>query len=192
MVESVINTSRAEILLYFDTDDPTAPRPGTWNGPRIHVTSGPRIGRGKAINLLCQTHDYDAYLLLSDDARLTRSGWDREVEAALNSFPNRIGLVHLSSGIPEGWVNWPCISKEWLSAVGWFHYPGLEKYCQDTVLQTLGEALDRIAYIDPPCIHHDCLSEDENAAVYQRDREALLWFFARGGFRTALKALRGV
>lgn len=190
MVESLINTSKADVLLYFDDDDPTAPRVGTWGGPRIHVERGPRIGRGAGINHLCQRFpEYDGYLLVADDVRFIRRGWDLEVSEAMGSFPDGIGLVHLSTGIPEGWVNWPCVSRKWLDATGWFHYPRLERYCQDTVLQALGQALGRIRYIEPVVLEHDCVTDGTGADCYSKDVEAFLWFMARD-FGNTLTRLR--
>lgn len=188
MVESAINTSQADVLLYFDEDDPTKPQPaGAWNGPRVHTLQGPRIGRGASINALCHTFkDYRAYLLVSDDIAFNREGWDKDVLSAMDSFPNDLGLVHIANNPDSQFVNWPCVSRRWIDAVGWFNPPTLRSYCQDTALQALAEALDRIQRV-PPALVHDSLPEE--GSNYGTDREAFLWFMALQ-FGPALKKLR--
>jgi hypothetical protein len=192
MIESMVNTSDAHALVYFDEDDSTHPPVGAWNGPRVRTLLGPRIGRGASINALCQTfRDYRCYLLVSDDIVFSRTGWDQEVEAAMDSFGDDIGLVHLSTGIDAGFCNWPCVSRKWVDAVGWFNPPTLRSYCQDTALQVMAEALGRIRYIEPPVLIHDCVTDDSGAHRFSNDLNAFLWFMALQ-FGPSLKKLRAV
>jgi hypothetical protein len=190
MIESVMNTSQADVLLYFDDDDSTAPVPsGAWNSPRVRTMGGPRVGRGAAINALCQGfREYRAYLLVSDDVTFTRKGWDREIESAMDSFGDDIGLVHIANSPESNFCNWPCVSRKWLDAVGWFNPPTLRSYCQDTSLQALAEAIGRIRRIEP-AISHECVADDNGAARFSADLNAFLWFMALQ-FGPTLKKLK--
>ena len=191
MISSVIDSSRADVLIYFDDDDPTHPIPeGAWNGPRVRTLVGPRIGRGAAINTLCQMfQEYRAYLLISDDITFVRNGWDKDVLAGMDHFSNDIGLVHIAYSHDHQFVSWPCISRKWIDAVGWFNPPTLKSYCQDTALQALGEALDMVVRVYP-AIEHSCIAQENGDEKLAADMEAFLWFMALD-FGPALKKLRG-
>src|SRR5689334_19977064 len=107
MIASVLETSGADILIYLDDDDVSP-----YDLPphdRVKVIKGPRIGRGPAINQLCETFkDYDRYLLVSDDVLFVRSNWDLEIAAVKDG-----GLVHLESENGSDHVNWPCVPRWW-------------------------------------------------------------------------------
>ena len=196
MAQSVIDTSEADVLLYFDLDDSTAPALGVLDGPRVNVVHGPPVGRGNAINALCdQFKDYRMYLLVSDDVKFIRLGWDKDIAKAMDSFGDDIGLVHLAGSCsvqltPDPWVNWPCVSRKWIDAVGWFNYPECKWFCQDTILQALAEGIDRIKRIDDICIHHLNINHGDMAIHLTEDQDKFLWFFARH-FGSCLNRLRG-
>jgi len=193
MAESVYKTTRnAAVLAYIDDDQKTryARKVLESDVPMFHREYKPRVGRAAAINHLCDNFkEYRAYLLVSDDIEFIRSGWDEEVLMAMASFKDDIGVVHLSTGIPEGWVNWPCVSRKWLDAVGWFNPPNLKHYCQDTALQAMGQALNRIRYIEPPVLMHHCDVDKGGGEHYKYDVEQFLWFMAKD-FGPALDRLR--
>ena len=188
MIASALSTSSADVLIYLDSDDDETY--DLIDSPRVKVVVGPPIGRGRAINALCDKYrDYRMYLLFSDDAVFVRQNWDLEVEEAMDSFGDDIGLVHLSMGIPEAWVNWPIVSRKWLDAVGWFNFPKLTHYCQDTVLQALAEAIGKIRYIEPLVVGHEALWPEDGAKRISADAQQFLWFFAKD-FGPTLKKLR--
>lgn len=195
MVRSVVDTSNADVLLYFDEDDPTAPPRGAWSSSRVKVVHGPPIGRGLAVNSICDMFkDYRAYLVVSDDIEFTRTGWYEQTIGALDSFGDDIGIVHLSgSSIDQSdgdpWVNWACVSRRWIDAVGWLNYPECRWFCQDTVLQVLAEAIGRIARIEPVCLHHKCHSHPDAMDHLALDANKFLWFCAKD-FGQCLKRLR--
>lgn len=175
-MESVLATSDADVLLYVDDDDSesAALRPAS----RVFVTRGPRIGRGAAINHLAANSTHPFLLLVCDDVVFTRTRWDQELSTAIRNFPNTIGLAHLGEERNEPWVSWPCISRRWFDAVGWFNYPKCTSYCQDTILQALGEALGRITRIQPPALKHNYLAHPNFEERLTKDTTEFLWFFA--------------
>lgn len=193
MAATVVNTSSADVLLYVDADDVHSKHLPELATDRIRIGIGKPIGRGPAINGLCEGFkEYEAYVLVSDDAQFVRKGWDEEVAKAIEGFQNRIGLVSIPDGLSKGQhVNWPCVSREWIDAVGWFNPPRLMHYCQDTAIQALGQAIDRVSWIWPQVLSHDCVAAENGGEKYKMDLDRFLWFMA-DDFEPALKRLRAV
>lgn len=185
MVRSVLDTSAAHVLLYADCDDPAAHEVIHFASPRVHVRVEQPIGRGAAVNALCDRfRDYDAYLIVSDDIEFVRSGWDGELLVALAAFGDGIGVAHLAGSnvvYPDGepWVNWACVSRRWIDTLGWLNYPECRWFCQDTILQALAESIDRITRIDQVALHHECERHDDVKGHMAHDAEKFLWFFAQ-------------
>ena len=194
MVESVLQTSKADVLVYVDQDDVPSHRMSFWD-ERAKLTIGEPIGRGNAVNALCRAFpDYRAYLMVSDDIVFVRPGWDAEIEAAMDAFSNDIGLVHLKGSNTqqskgEPWVNWACVSRTWLDTLGWFNYPECNWFCQDTVLQVLAESLGRITQIPEVALHHACIDHPQMRERMQADAEKFLWFCAKD-FKPCLDKLK--
>lgn len=182
MRKSVGNTSNASILSYVDSDDPS--------GYKLcaGMTVGPPIGRGPAINVLCDDNrEFDYYLLASDDVVFIREGWDREIEQL---FPgDELAVLNVARERGEPQVNWPCVSRKWIDTLGWFSPPTLGRYCQDTALQALGDALGRTIYMEHDILRHNGICREGAAADLAKDSEAFLWFMARS-FKGCLDKLR--
>lgn len=156
--------------------------------PHVYVATSDAVGRGSAINSLCdENRSHRAYLLVSDDVEFVRPGWDRDILSAMDSFGDDIGVVHLKDGMQNGNVSWPCVSRKWIDAVGWFNPPRLKHYCQDTAIQAMGEALGRIKAVEEIALRHDCMSSDNGN--YGPDVQGFLEFMAYD-FGPALNRLR--
>lgn len=191
MVRSALDTSDADLLLYADNDDPDAEKVFRLGGQRVTALVGEPIGRGAAVNALCDQHrEYDTYLMVSDDIHFVRNGWDREVEAAMEAFGDGIGLVHLASENGQPHANWCVLHRRWLDATGWFNWPECRWFCQDTILQTLAEALGRITLIEPQVLEHQCLAPADVEARLDHDCRRMLWFYAQH-FGATLAKLKG-
>lgn len=191
MAQSTHATSDADVLIYVDRDDWAVPEVEKLAGPRTKVLVGDPIGRGRACNALIDAFPpYDIYLIVSDDIVFVRNGWDQEVHRAMAEFGDDIGLVHLAAENPDPHANWCCVSRKWVTTLGWMNYPGCAFYCQDTIMQALAEALGRIVKIEPKVLHHDCLLDTHSEQHFIYDSEQFLWFFARefGGCLKKLKA----
>lgn len=177
MIESALKHSQADILIYLDQDDesPYEVHPN----PRVKTSTGSPMGRGAAINALCdQFRGYRAYLLVSDDVTFVRSGWESEILQALDAF-QEIGLVHLESENGFHHVNWPCVSRKWIDTLGWMNPPSLKWYCQDTVLSCLGEGLNRVHRIRPKVLHHHAISGPSAEARADEDVWRFLEYMAK-------------
>lgn len=191
MILSALENSSADILIYADSDDPELGGYSPSNNLRVFVHVGPPVGRGAAVNELIRRHpDYRMYLIVSDDITFVRNDWEAQVIAAMDSFGDDIGLVHLASETSERYVNWACVSKKWIDTLGWFNYPECRDFCQDTILQVLAEALGRIVFIEPQVIHHDCIASPDNLQRLARDQDRFLWYMAKefGGDLAKLRA----
>lgn len=188
----IAQTKAAEFLLYVDRDDP---RKGEYRPfadlERTKVMFGNPIGRGAAVNhLIDQSRDYRMFLVVSDDITYERDGWEGEISAAMDSFGDEIGLVHLASENHQPWVNWACVSRRWIDTLGWFNYPALRNFCQDTVIQALAEALERIVRIEPKVVHHHVINHPDVGQRLVADQSIFLWYFAQH-FGSDLRKLRG-
>ena len=67
--------------------------------------------------------DYSYYMMLEDDCLLLKAGWDAWMIDQFESFPNRIGLIHLASSIHA-----LVASREWIDALGFFQPPVLREH----------------------------------------------------------------
>jgi hypothetical protein len=155
---------------------------------RIRMVIGPAVGRGGAINSLCRDFPhYDLYLLASDDAVFVLDGWDQIVEAAMPE--DGIGVINVARETTEDFVNWPCVSRKWIEALGWMHPPRMDHYCQDTAMQALSDALGRTIYMPTNALRHEAVSDETNGIKQRRDYENFLWFMAKD-FAPSLAKLR--
>ncbi len=178
----------ADVIVYVDDDDPT--RKDYERSSRYTLVKRGAVGRGEAINYLCDAfRGYRMYLVVSDDIVFDRHDWVSQVRAAMDGFNNDIGLVHLESENHEPYVNWAVVSRNWLDTLGFFNHPGCRWFCQDTILQALGEGLDRIVQIHPQCLTHVIESHPESENRLRQDEHAFLWYMARH-FGSDLKKLR--
>lgn len=202
MAESSCATSGADVLLYVDSDDPEIwdYRGGVGNmntesraiRGRTILHVGPPIGRGHAVNRLCeQFRDYRMYLIVSDDITFDRLHWDLEVVEAMENFGDDIGCVHLASENGERYVNWACISRKWIDTLGWFNYPGCNHFTQDTIIQVLAEALGRITFIEPKVLTHHVIDHPDIEPRLNADCRAFLWYMAKQ-FGSDLAKLKAV
>lgn len=180
MVVSALATSAADIFLYVDDDDPHRANVSRLAGSRVHVYIGPRVGRGQAINDLCEMNrNHWLYMVVSDDIAFTRTHWDTDVERAATGFEDDIGLVHVSAMSREPYVNWAVIPRRVIDVLGWWNAPGMRSFCQDTVLQLLFTAVGRMAHVEEPCLRHDCLVSEDGPQRLAEDEHAFLWYCAR-------------
>lgn len=145
MVESILKTSKADVAVYIDNDQVDLYRNSgiLWGGrfgERLLIEIGPRIGPARAIDKLAMTHlDYDVFGLSTDDSIYKSPGWDKFTERAIREFDNRIGVVSAAHG-GGPWVNFPYVSREWITTLGWYVCPGVTHYCWDTCIEILGDA----------------------------------------------------
>lgn len=190
MIESALAHSGADLLLYVDSDDGPSHSLLGLRSDRVQVVIATPQGRGGAVNHLCEKFQrYRMYLVVSDDIVFVRDGWESQAKAAMDSFGDDIGLVHLESEIAETYANWCVVSRRWIDTLGWFNYPECRWFCQDTIIQALATALDRIRFIRPQVLRHDILHTPDVLDRLRHDQDAFLWYMA-GHFGRDLAKLR--
>jgi hypothetical protein len=191
MVQSALEMSAADVLIYVDQDDPELAgyQRFSWLS-RVKLTVGPPVTRGPAVNALCDAHrDYRAYLIVSDDIVFDRDDWEEQVWDVLDRFGDDIGCVHLQSEDREDYVNWAIVSRRWIDALGWFNFPGCLYFCQDTIIQSLATALGKLEMITPPVLTHQAVAYPEAQKRLEADTRAFLIYMAKQ-FGNDLKRLR--
>lgn len=186
MYESVLDTAKeADVLAYVDNDQ-------NYELPeecRVICHVGTRMGRGPSINLLCRENpQYDSYLLVTDDVVFTKPGWEDDVAAAMP--PDGIAVVNVARERPgEDFVNWPAVSRKWIDALGWFNPPQLRRYCQDTALQALSDALGRTVYLGEDILQHKGMQVEDQKNKIAEDATNFVWFMAQD-FKKCLDRLK--
>lgn len=189
-VTNVIQTSGADVLVGLDRDDPTLEQYKLSHNPRVGVWADCPGGRAAAVEAVIQTFpSYDAYLVMSDDARFTRNWWCREVLAAIPA--DGIGIVCLESDDAFKVVNWIAVSRKWIDALGWFNPPEMHYFCQDTYLHLLAIALDRVVKVGPKAVWHKTIYHKDAWGRLANDQAAFAHRCATE-FESDLKKLKGV
>lgn len=168
-VANVIRTSQADVLVGLDRDDPTISEYKFSHSPRVGVWADCPGGRAAAVEAVIQAFpEYDAYLVMSDDARFTRHKWCRDVIEAMPQ--DGIGLVVLEG--EEKVANWLAVSRKWIDTLGWFNPPEMRYFCQDTYLHLLATALDRVIKVGPKAVWHKTIYHSEAWARLANDQAA--------------------
>lgn len=169
LVNSVMKTStNARVYAYIDEDqkDLYAPTIKSMDpASRLTVFHGNRVGPAASANGLLKHVDAEIYGLITDDSVVLTSGWDRWLEAAIDSFPGRIGVASPAHNHGPH-VDMPFVSREWINRLGWFAQPGVRQYCWPSLLYVLALEIgpNRVRRASPKefFIQHDELSTNAN------------------------------
>ncbi len=180
----MMTTNRADLIGYVDDDqadlyEATCTRTKAELRSRMSIHIGPRIGPVSSANALVKEFPgYDLYGLIPDDAVLTSAQWAEWCLDVAAFLPNRVGVV--SPAHNQGpHVDMPFVTKEWISATGWFAVPIAHHFVWPLVTALIGEMT---AIVHAPKerfnIDHD-LMMSANQVWASRDTEAFLPFVAR-------------
>ena len=152
LIESFVQTSTVAHLVVRCDHDQKALYDGIQLPDRVTIEYGPKIGPGGSIN--CSAYEnmqmanernqltlrpYDAFCAAPDDAEFVTPGWDLYALESLQRFPGRIGVVSAAHNNGE-FLNYPCVSKEWIQVLGWYAHPSIYHFCWDTMHELLGDA----------------------------------------------------
>jgi hypothetical protein len=181
LVQSVLTTSNADILVYIDQDQQDLyPNVFSAEAPKqVRYLCAPRVGPvGSANALVKQFGDYDLYGLITDDSVLTTPHWDEWALAATEQFPNRICVI--SPFHNQGnHVDMPFVTRGWIDAVGWFACPDCHHYCWPIITGLIGEMT---AIVHTPRhsfgIYHPPKVELVSEAALSHDKAAFFDFVA--------------
>lgn len=188
-VHNVIYTSGADVLVGLDRDDPSINEYKLSHNPRVGVWADCPGGRAEAVEAVIQTFpEYDAYMVMSDDARFTRNWWCKEVLAALPA--DGVGVVSVEGEDELKVSNWLAVGRGWINALGFFNPPGMKYFCQDTYIHMLAVAAGRIAYVRPKAVWHKTIYHTSAWARLAADAQEFVTRCARH-FESDLGKVKG-
>jgi hypothetical protein len=185
MIASFVKTSSVAHLVVRIDDDQKEMYASTKLSNRVFMDCGPRIGPGGSINGSAYVsmrmakernnltlRPYEAFCAAPDDAEFVTPGWDTYALETIRSFPGRIGVV--SAAHDQGtFLNYPCVSKEWIEVLGWYAHPTIYHFCWDTMHELLGDATNIVyAPRDKWLMDHQGLPQ--NMTNYQSDTSSFL------------------
>ena len=137
-----------EVLAYVDLDDPALPQYVALDCAEIHT--GERIMFTDYWNKLAEVAHGNIMGMMGDDVVFRTPGWDRMVEAAFGSVPDRMVLVYGRDGFRnQVHASHPFLSREWCEVLGYL-YPHPEVFTQDMVdvwVFELAQAVNRTIYL---------------------------------------------
>ena len=185
MIASFVKTSTVAHLVVRLDDDQQGLYSGLIVPDRVWFEYGPKTGPGDAIQgsaygnmrLAKERNDltlrpYEAFCAVPDDAEFATPNWDLYALEVLNSFPGRIGVV--SAAHDQGaFLNYPCVSREWIQTLGWYAHPTIYHFCWDTMHELLGDATN-IVYAPRDKWLMDHRGLPQNLEKYNVDTAAFL------------------
>lgn len=116
---------------------------------------GPRAIPAKLWNDAWRAAKGDIFGMFGDDLIIHAPGWDRMVEDAFSTHPDRIALVYG----PDGFRNQihashPFLSREWCAALGYFSVEHFGHEYNDTWMNDLAGRIERRHYVPDLWIQH--------------------------------------
>lgn len=184
-VRSVMDTSKADVYVYCDDDQP-ALYAAVWNSitqdhpTRCFATTGLRIGPVASANLLARRAidgGANAVGLITDDSYMTTPHWDDWLMHAISECPNRIGVISPYHNHGNH-VDMPFVSREWMQATGWYAYPECWHWAWPIITGLIGEMSGIIhAPKGSFALHHD-YEHHMNLEKGKADAEAFFEFVA--------------
>lgn len=142
MIQSVLQTSeKADVAIYIDDDqyldywpkiEPFAQTRG------IYVLKGPRIGPVASLNAIAEKiTSYSVYAAATDDSEYVTPGWDQWL---LETAEAKQGFAVMGSCIPgSNRLDFPCVTRGWIDAIGHFAYPGAKHFYWDVFLEVIAD-----------------------------------------------------
>lgn len=141
------------IVARIDKDDPEHLGYNKERG--YQVTQGKRVNLPDAWNEIVRNNRFDILMMCADDIRFRTTGWDDEVRAVFEQWPDRIGHAYGDDGFHgENLATHSFVSKEWIDAVGYYLPTILRGDYVDTFLHVLAQNLGRKQYMPRVFIEH--------------------------------------
>lgn len=149
-------------LVSLDEDDPSLA--ASMNAvaevcPKAVVKIGSGRGKIHAINRDMEAAgEWDMLVLISDDMRIHRCGWDTIIAHEMErTFPRLDGALHYPDGIRTDLITLSIMGRRLYNAFGYIYHPGyLSLWCDNEFTDTVKE-LGKYKYSDIPWFrHHHC------------------------------------
>jgi hypothetical protein len=148
---------------------------------RVLLISGPRVGPVASTHTMINMgiEQFDVYGMANDDCTFVSPGWDSYLLDAVKTKPGRMAIVSAAHDKGDQ-VNFPWMTRELYSTLGWYYWTGNFHYCVDTILELIGEATNTLVYAprDKFLIYHDILADEDkfnNARVQADLLGFLMW-----------------
>lgn len=186
LIKSVMDTSTDAVVMSYIDHDQARLYEEVEESDRNGMVVGPRIGPVAAFNALAKESGADVVCAATDDSRFLTPGWDRWVQKTVDGFPNRVGAISpYLTGID--YVSFPCVTKGWMDAVGWFAYPRAFHFCWDTVVEMIAEPTGLVyAKEHEFAMSHPNHTSSNIKAYFERDARGFL-YWAIGERRQAIR-----
>lgn len=149
-------------LISLDEDDPTLA--ASMNAirevmPDAIVKIGKSGGKIHAINRDMEAvTDWDILVLMSDDMRVQRCGWDKTLAYDMERhFPALDGALHYPDGIRSDIITLSIMGRRLYQAFGYIYHPAYISLWCDNEFTDAVKALGKYKYLDHPWYrHHHC------------------------------------
>lgn len=146
-------SDQLSIVARIDRDDPKRKEYSTERG--YTVMQGKRVRLPQAWNEIASTQRYDILMMCADDLVFRTTGWDDDVRAAFEQWPDRVGMVYADDGLHgQRLATHSFVSKEWIDAVGYYLPESLYGDFVDNFLHTLANSIGRTIYLPRVYIEH--------------------------------------
>jgi glycosyl transferase/beta-hydroxylase protein BlmF len=152
------STGQVEYVFYIDDDDPASVEmASTLHHEKADVfwITGPRILMSSMWNECQKCARYDVYQHSCDETIYRTVGWDTAVLAAMDEWPDKIGLVYGRDGIhDQALATHGFITRNWVEAVGYFVPPYFSSDYNDLWLHQVAEAVGRLHFLPEVYTEH--------------------------------------
>jgi hypothetical protein len=138
-----------EFVFYCDEDAPGSVPPEVRSAPWIRVVDGPRIVLSAMWNRCLEKSSGEIVMQCGDDIVFRTPGWDKVVEAAFATVPDRILFAYGSDGVHDrNFGTHGFVHRRWTEAVGYITPPYFSSDYGDTWLNDVAALIGRKRWIE--------------------------------------------
>jgi hypothetical protein len=138
-----------EFVFYCDDDAPGSVPLEVRSAPWIRVVDGPRIVLSDMWNRCLEKSSGEIVMQCGDDIVFRSHGWDKVVEGAFATVPDRILFAYGSDGVHDrNFGTHGFVHRRWTEAVGYLTPPYFSSDYGDTWLNDVAALLGRKRWLD--------------------------------------------
>jgi hypothetical protein len=163
-----------KVVVGLDEDDPTLADAQTLldalGDERIITSIAPRADTiGAVYNRCAATVTADLYVNWADDARIATAGWDAELSAAAENFPDNIGMIGFGQmPVPSPLPACEAVTSGLIAKMGYYLQDYTPYWWMDTWLYEIATMIGRTLYLP---IEVECRGPMQTRGL----REVLYW-----------------
>ncbi len=157
IADTLAEPGRLKLLYYVDNNDPSLKdyqfafhKMEAQVGRRLpfEIVSGDPIGTPRAINLMAEMAEADAYMVIADDVVFESSGWDQAIDQVVADHPDGVFNAWFDDGVFGEKLSWcPILGRTWFKTLRYIVPVIFEHYAADHWLHTLGRLTGRNVFI---------------------------------------------